>query len=138
MSGLRDQLEAIRAANGALTPQILLEEARPKSHPLHNRFEWDNRIAAEGYRLEQAHRLIQSVRVTFTTDRPKNTRYYGAIKGETLEHVYEPVDEIALDPFKRQILLQQAEREWKSMQARYGDLEEFVEMVRSSLEDVAA
>lgn len=48
---------------GTLTAEIVVEDARATSSPLHDAFEWDNRQAAHEYRLEQARALIRCLRV---------------------------------------------------------------------------
>lgn len=54
--------------DGHLTPQIVLREAEKKTSPLHTHFEWDDSVAAERWRLEQAGQLIRKVRVTITNE----------------------------------------------------------------------
>lgn len=135
MSNLRDQLEGIYRTKGVLTPQIVVDVARPENHPLHDRLCWDNDVAGEKYRLIQAHQLIQSVRIKYvTSDRPKDIRAWQPVYGpDSRQPGYEPTEEVLQDDFKRAVLIQQMEREWKTMQARYGDLVEFAEMVRASV-----
>lgn len=132
---LRDQIEAVYRVRGELTPQVLVDTARPATHPLHERFEWDNKVAGEAYRRDQAHRLIQSVRVSYITDeRPKDVRAFVAVpRPEQSQPNYEPIEDVLADPLKRQLVLSQMEREWRTMQARYGDLVEFSELVLQSL-----
>lgn len=48
---------------GEITPNIVLRDARKKSSPLHEHFEWNNQKAGHAYRVEQARVLIRSVRV---------------------------------------------------------------------------
>lgn len=50
---------AARNAGGILDPAEVVAAARPKSSPLHSRFEWDNTKAGEQYRLWQARTLIR-------------------------------------------------------------------------------
>lgn len=61
------QIEALKAImkrnGGLLRPQAVVDEARDEKSPLHNAFEWDDGVAAEKYRLDQAQRLIRSFRV---------------------------------------------------------------------------
>jgi hypothetical protein len=47
-----------------VTPRALWESARDEGHPLHDEFEWDDAVAAEAHRDEQARRLLR-LRVTF-------------------------------------------------------------------------
>lgn len=59
MADLRSALTDIYRARGELTPQLVVDEARPKDAPLHDRFEWDNKVAGEAYRRVQAQQLIR-------------------------------------------------------------------------------
>jgi hypothetical protein len=140
VSSLREQLEAIREEHGYLDPDLVVEVATPKTHPLHDRLEWDNRIAGTAWRQEQAHRLIQSVRVRYMfDDQPKDVRAYVAVPREgARQPSYEPTEEAMRDPFMRQLVLGQMQREWQSLKARYGDLAEFAELVVTAASEVAA
>ena len=44
-----------------LTPKTLLDASRDESAPLHGEFEWDDGVAAEKYRLDQARSLIRNI-----------------------------------------------------------------------------
>lgn len=52
---------------GRLTPRAVVDAARDENHPLHGEFEWDDTVAAEAYRLDQARQLIADVRVEVVT-----------------------------------------------------------------------
>ena len=56
----RDALRDICEERGRLTPEVVVEEARPTGHPLHHRFEWDDEAAGSAWRWHQAHDLIRS------------------------------------------------------------------------------
>lgn len=133
---LRDQLQQIYESRGELTPQVLVDEARPKTHPLHDRFLWDNVEAAEAWRRVQAHELIRSVRIVYqeaNETRPEKTiRAFQAVQSET-GYQYEPVEAIAADPFKRALLLQTMEREWRAMKDRYETFDEFWQLLRGEV-----
>lgn len=49
--------------SGEVTPRGLWEAARDVDHPLHDEFEWDDSVAADAWRDEQARRLLR-IRVT--------------------------------------------------------------------------
>lgn len=53
--------------DGRITPKRLVDAARDKKHPLHKDFPWDDKLAAEKFRLDIARDIIQSVRVVVTT-----------------------------------------------------------------------
>jgi hypothetical protein len=59
------ELKRIALDNGGvLQPEKVVEEARPKTSPLHSNFEWDDSLAGQRYRIWQARQLI---RVTVET-----------------------------------------------------------------------
>ena len=53
---------------GKLTASQVLEVARSPDSPLHPCFEWDDSIAAEQWRLEQARELIRRVKIVVEID----------------------------------------------------------------------
>lgn len=138
---LRDHLQSIYDKHGKLTPGIVVQEARAKNHPLHDRFEWDDKRAGDAWRRQQAHELIRSVRVVYReateTDPEASVRAWHAVRSDQ-EHVYEPAQVIAEDPLLTQMLLRDMEREWKQLHRRYGHMVEFIELVRGDLGDAAA
>lgn len=134
---LRDQLQAIYDDHGKLTPALVVDEARDEAHPLHSRFEWDDAVAGEAWRRQQAHELIRSVRVVYKEADEKNSehsvRAYHAVRSEK-EYVYEPVEKVAKDDFTRQLVLKDMEREWRALRRRYEQFEEFLAMVRRDMD----
>ena len=72
----REALEEIAAKhNGILRPADVVDEARAENSPLHNAFEWDDTVAAEAYRIEQAKELIR-VQVVVIGDNPEPVRAF--------------------------------------------------------------
>lgn len=66
-STIASALQALaEAADGRLTPEVVLEAARDPDSPLHSSFEWDDSKAAAAHRTNQARALIRSVRVEIT------------------------------------------------------------------------
>lgn len=131
---LRDQLQAVYEQHGRLTPTIIVDAARPKKHPLHARFEWDDRVAGEAYRRQQAQDLIQSVKVVHSRDdKPDlSVRAFHAIRdGEGF--AYKPTDEILSDPLLTKMLLADMHREWLTLRQRYEHFLEFRELVLADL-----
>lgn len=59
------RLEEIRLKNGGvLRPTDVVGAARDPKSVLHGEFEWDDTVAAERFRIDQARTLISSVSVT--------------------------------------------------------------------------
>lgn len=53
---------------GEITSQRVVNAARNESHPLHGCFEWDDTVAGEKWRNEQARRIIRTVEYEVTTE----------------------------------------------------------------------
>jgi hypothetical protein len=140
VSGLRDELLAVRSQHGKLTPQLVVDAARNPEHPLHSRFEWDDAVAGEAWRRQQAHELIRKAKVVYReageTEPEKSVRAFVAIRAEE-GHVFDPVEEVAQDPFRQRLVLADMEREWKALFARYKEFEEFLSLVRQDVSDAA-
>ena len=130
---LRDELLTIYKTNGSLTPAAVVDVARDPAHPLHGRVEWDDTVAAEKYRLDQARQLIRVVKVTETRgDTLLRTREFVSVHREDGPS-YVPIEEVKADEFTSKLVLQQAAREWRQMLARYQHLAEFLELVRTDV-----
>jgi hypothetical protein len=135
---LREHMEAIYKQYGRLTPDLVVETARPKDHPLHTVvFNKSVKDAAEQYYRDWAQELIKSIRITYTTPEGgvRDMRAFHAVRPTTAdEFVYEPAEKVAEDPLLTAILLRDMEREWRQMFERFGRFQEFVEIVRASLD----
>lgn len=49
---------SLEDANGRIRPRDLVNAARDPNHPCHNEFIWDDGIAAEKYRIDQARKIL--------------------------------------------------------------------------------
>lgn len=131
---LRDHLEAIYDKHGELTPEIVVEEARPSDHPLHDHvFDVDVEEAAESWYRHRAHRLIQTVTVSYESDGEiRSVRKFHAVQVERAT-VYEPVEKIAATPFLRELTLRNMEREYRMLEEKYGRFKEFVALAEATV-----
>ena len=136
---LRDHLQAIYDQVGHLTPAVVVDEARAEDHPLHDRFEWDDKVAGEAHRRSQAHEMIRSVKITYVKGdaSPRTVRAFHAVRSEE-GHRYEPAEKVAADPFLSRLVLSDMEREWKQLRRRYEEFEEFWTLIRGDAEEKAA
>lgn len=132
---LRDQLQAVYEQHSRLTPALVVDAARPKDHPLHSRFEWNNTIAGEAYRRQQAHDLIQSVRIVHDREdkEPLSVRAFHAVRDD-VGHAFRPTEDILDDPLLTKMLLADMKREWTTLRARYEHFVEFRQLVLTDLE----
>lgn len=106
------------AAEGRLTAKDLLDDNRPKDAPLHKAFEWDDAIAAEKYRTDQAAHIIRSVVVVPETEDREPTRAFFTVERK----VYEPVKIVISDDRKRAKLLEIAYKELTAFRRKYKSL----------------
>ena len=152
MSSIHDhQREEIRSAllaisehhHGVLNPKDVVEAASDPAHILHERFEWDDSVAAAAYRLAQAAALIRRVRLTFVrssgVDREitvSTTRQFQSRPSmRTKEGGYEAIDQLLADADKRRELLAQVLSELTAYRRRYAELSE-LEAVWVAVDDV--
>lgn len=69
ITAVRERLREIAERNGGvLTADAVVADARSKTSPLHEHFEWDRAKAAAAYWLIQARELIRTVTVTIRTE----------------------------------------------------------------------
>jgi hypothetical protein len=127
---LREELHRVIDATGSLTPENLVEYARPKDSPLHDRiFHCSVKEAAELHWLQRARELIKSVKVVEAdgADRFGGVRAFHAIRDqEDSPHcVFEPIEDVVADPLKTEILRRQMERDWKALKSRYAAFQDY-------------
>ncbi len=127
---LLGHLQAIRDECGELTPALVVETARDPEHPLHSRFEWDDSVAAEKWRLEQASQLLRVVKLPADPSRPNDLRAFVAVKGKDSHRAdYMPTEEALADEFARKLVLRDMEREWRLLKRRYEHMREFAQLI---------
>lgn len=60
--------ELAESHGGTLTPEVVVEDARDPSSPLHGEFEWNTARAAYAHWIDRARVLIRTVRYTVRTE----------------------------------------------------------------------
>lgn len=124
-------LELLREkCKGELTPGDVVNDARNPNSPLHPFFEWDDCVAAEQYRLQQARGLIRAVVAIYVSDDNP------AVRQKAYVHIREPganhyrETQHALSQQKtREAVLRRAWEELVQWRKRYADLKEFADLV---------
>lgn len=56
------------AEQGGVTTRDVVDAARSKNSPLHKYFEWNDKVAADKFRLRQANDMLSAIRVRFVED----------------------------------------------------------------------
>jgi len=121
------RLGKIAGKTGRLTPQVVVDDARDRTSPLHGFFEWNDGRAAEQYRLDQARHLIRSVKVTYAdvadSTGPREIKAYVSF-GDDDEAPYMATRKVLATKAGRAALLAQALTELENLKQRYAELEE--------------
>lgn len=110
---------------GKNKPKDIVDASRPEDAPLHPVFEWNDGIAAELYRQEQARAFIRNIVTLEEVEDEEEPVYVRAFfKVDPEESVYEPTIVIMNDEEKRARLLDIAKRELNAFKTKYGTLKE--------------
>ena len=115
------------AAKEGLTAQNLVKASRPEDAPLHGCFEWDDRIAADHYRENQARHIITAIEVVRDEGRaeekekPVVIQAFHALRTDEVEG-YEHIETIMSDEEKKERLMQLAKRDMGIFKDKYSEL----------------
>lgn len=120
---------------GELTPKAVLDTARSREHPLHPHFEWNDTLAAESYRLDQARNLIRIVRVQDdTADEGTSPAYISINDGDG--RAYRALDTVKQSVDLQLALMKQARRDLEAWERRYRSLTDICKAVRDVREQI--
>lgn len=125
------ELEKIEQSTD-LTAENVVEYARThKKSELYSALEWDDTIAGEKWRKQQASTIITNIRVQIIEDddTPKNAKPIRAYVQTTEVRTYDPIEVVVKDPDKYQIMLEKAYRELNRTKEKYADLSEIQELL---------
>lgn len=104
---------------GRLTAKDLLDENRPEDAPLHNEFEWNDGVAAENWREQQARHIINSLVICPEKSEPVR----GFFKIERAESKYQSVEAILQSEDSTQKLLSTACAELFAIKKKYATIQ---------------
>jgi hypothetical protein len=139
MADLRSVLVDHYERFGSLKDEDLVREATVASHPLHDRFEWDDQVAGHQYRCWQARQLVKTVKQSFSNHdgERRSVRFwlssYEAGNPEVTAGTFEPAEQIMADPIRAEIELRSCKRAIADLRRRYEHLAEFKELVQRGL-----
>jgi len=129
MSRWKQELEKVRVVHkGRLLPKHVVEAARNPASALHSKFEWDDTVAAQAYRLQQAGKLIQSV--TFLPEGAKEAiRAYVSLSSDRMSRSgFRATIDVLSDAELKAQLIADAKNELLGFQQRYDRIRKVVEM----------
>ncbi len=129
--------EIAAASEGHLTPHATVDAARDPRHQLHGFFEWDDQLAAESFRLDQARSLIRSLCVVDDEREQDPPAFFSISEGKNGTS-YRPVQDVLGSVDLQNSVLKAAERDLRAFEARYARLEEICAIIREAREKITA
>ena len=121
------ELQRITDVYGKLTPEVIVSEAKSKTSPLHSFFQWDNKLAAEQWRMQQARIMINNIEVTYISDgEPKVIPVYEIVNKED---GYRHIETFTVDEIK--VLKDNAIRDLKYIQNKLKAYDSFIKAEQS-------
>lgn len=108
---------------GNLSAKSLLDASRPEDAPLHSEFEWNDVVAAEKYREDQARCIIRHLVVRLDEKPDEPVRGFFSV-ASTGRRSYTRVNAIFKSPDLRKDLVKQALDELDAFKRKYGTLTE--------------
>lgn len=113
-----------------LTPKTLVEASRARTAPLHNEFEWNDDIAAEKYREEQAASIIRHlIIVRVDQEEPKHYKDRSFVFTGSQKTGYVPLNKALTNEVWRSKLLEAAKRDMQIFIAKYRRLKELSKII---------
>lgn len=107
--------------DSSISPEEVLEIAKNKNSELHKCFEWDDSVAANKYRLQQARNVIQFIVKVPDKEEEQPTRVFQI---SSRKSTYQPVKFFQRNNDEYQVLLERAKAELVSFKKRYQMLSE--------------
>ena len=124
------------AKDGIITPADLVRDAKKKTSPLHECFEWDDTAAAKAYRITQAQYILRQIEVMIEREDETSftVRAFCHVNTEA-QQGYTTIESARNDPELWDCVLLQAITEIKNWQQKYKDIKEF-ETIFAAIESV--
>lgn len=121
--------EQLATSDGGLTPAALVDASRDENAPLHNEFEWNDDVAAEGYRKVQAGGIIRNLCITVQRGNGEVVRDRSFVITPGGESRYTTLDNALSRDDWNKALLKQAHNDMLNFVAKYRRLSELSQVV---------
>jgi hypothetical protein len=114
-----------KASNGLLEPGTIVNAARSEDSPLHPHFTWDDAVAAEAYRCNEARDLVRSLTIDISRSNleSKPVRAFVNVDVGGGQGYVSTVTAMSSEDLRKQVL-QRAFDELESWRARHAELSE--------------
>ena len=128
--------DEINSIGAEYTPADIVEKAKDEATELHKCFEWDDRIAANKYRIAQAGNIVRCLVVVREKVNVKELpRTRAIVSTNKRENTYEPVLVTVTHRDSYDRLLEQALRELNAFRSKYANIRE-LESIMEEIEDL--
>lgn len=127
------EFEQIEAENGCITPEAVVDRARPKGNVMHKLFEWNDSVAAEKYRNQQACNIIGALIVTNSETKYTKRAFVNIVSAPhnpQNKPQYIRIDRAFSDPTSKAIVLANAIADLKRFKEKYAALKELSEVFK--------
>lgn len=133
-----DRIESIRSRLGRVHPGDLVEDARPDDSPLHPCFEWDDSVAAENWRVQEARGVLAAL-VVVPVEAPESepVRAFIALGSDNEANDYMPIATVLSDEQLRKQALRAVLEDLNRLKTKYHQLQE-LRKVWEALDHVTA
>lgn len=111
-------------SEGRLSAKNLLDLNRPEEAPLHGEFEWNDTIAAESWREQQARHIINSLVICPENSEPVRSFF----KIENAGNTYQSIHTILHSQDSAEMLLASALKELRAVQRKYSTLQQLAKV----------
>lgn len=122
------QKVADEIGNEKIKPQEMVEKARNEQSELHKCFEWNDTIAAEKYRLQQARTVLSMLVFKPKTEEEQPVRIFSLT---TEKSIYQPTKQFLVQADEYQDLLKRALAELEAFKRKYRTLNELEEVFKA-------
>jgi len=113
-----------------LTPENVVDVARDENNVMHDMFEWDDSIAGEKYRKQQASHIISNIHVKIIAE-DKPNKLVRAFVTTKKNSGFKPIEKIVKDVDQYALLLDKAYRELNYIKIKYENLKEIQELLEN-------
>jgi hypothetical protein len=132
-----ERIEALaEGGDGSVTSVVVYEDAKKKRSPLHEYFQWDDAVAAEAYRLNQAEYLLRSIYVIVTKEdgaEDEVRAFHNVVierPEEQPERTYAPLARVLSEEELRRQVLAKAMHEFEQWRKRYQQYKELAPLFK--------
>lgn len=130
-----ERIEKLDEKYGEVTPEILLEDARPEGSVLHPLYEWRDDVAAEKYRLQQSSRILREL-VIVEVEQPGSeevvpVRAFIPTTPGNSKGSYRPIVIALSDEETKKQVFENALNELAMFEAKYKHLVDFAELINA-------